>query len=139
VTTRQGRATPGVVLVMAALCLLWLIPTLGILVTSFRTLDAVNSSGWWTVFTSPSEFGQLSAASYRQAWFMGMGFSFLNSLAVTLPAVAIPVVIAGPAAYAFAFLRFRGREALLALIVGLLIVPTRWRWPRCCASTAALA
>jgi ABC-type glycerol-3-phosphate transport system permease component len=53
VTTRQGRATPGVVLVMAALCLLWLIPTLGILVTSFRTLDAVNSSGWWTVFTWP--------------------------------------------------------------------------------------
>lgn len=45
-TTRQGRATPGVVLVMAALCLLWLIPALGILATSFRTLDAVNSSGW---------------------------------------------------------------------------------------------
>ena len=110
---------------MAALCLLWLIPTLGMLITSFRTPDAVNSSGWWTVFTSPSEFGELSAASYRQAWFMGMGFSFRNSLAVTLPAVAIPVVIAGPAAYAFAFLRFRGREALLALIVGLLIVPNQ--------------
>ena len=50
---------------MAALCLLWLIPTLGILVTSFRTLDAVNSSGWWTVFTWPPDLGQLSAASYR--------------------------------------------------------------------------
>jgi alpha-glucoside transport system permease protein len=108
---------------MVALCALWVIPTLGILITSFRTPDAVNSSGWWTVFTSPREFGQLSAASYRQAWSMGMGASFLNSLAVTLPAVAIPVVIAGPAAYAFAFLRFRGRGVLLVLIVGLLVVP----------------
>jgi alpha-glucoside transport system permease protein len=125
VTTRQGRATPAARLVIAALCLLWLIPTLGIVVTSFRTPDAVNSSGWWTVFTSPSDFGQLSAASYRQAWFGGMGASFLNSLAVTLPAVAIPVVIAGPAAYAFAFLRFRGRGVLLVLIVGLLIVPNQ--------------
>jgi alpha-glucoside transport system permease protein len=123
VGTRQGRATAAARLVIAALCLLWVIPTLGILVTSFRTPDAVNSSGWWTVFTSPQELGQLSAASYRQAWFLGMGTSFVNSLAVTLPAVAIPVVIAGPAAYAFAFLRFPGRRVLLALIVGLLIVP----------------
>jgi alpha-glucoside transport system permease protein len=125
VTRRQGRASIAAKLVTAALCALWVIPTLGILITSFRTSDAVNSSGWWTVFTSPSDFGGLSVASYRQAWNMGMGFSFLNSLAVTLPAVAIPVVIAGPAAYAFAFLRFRGREALLALIVGLLIVPNQ--------------
>jgi alpha-glucoside transport system permease protein len=124
-TSRRGRASPAAKLVVVALCLLWVIPTLGILITSFRTPDAVNSSGWWTVFTSPSDLSELSAASYRQAWFMGMGFSFLNSLAVTLPAVAIPVVIAGPAAYAFAFLRFRGREALLALIVGLLIVPNQ--------------
>jgi alpha-glucoside transport system permease protein len=125
VGTRQGRATAAARLVIAALCLLWVIPTLGILVTSFRTPDAVNSSGWWTVFTSPQELGQLSAASYRQAWFLGMGTSFVNSLAVTLPAVAIPVVIAGPAAYAFAFLRFPGRRVLLALIVGLLIVPNQ--------------
>jgi alpha-glucoside transport system permease protein len=96
---------------MAALCLLWLIPTLGILVTSFRTLDAVNSSGWWTVFSWPPDLGQLSAASYRQAWSGGMAVSFLNSLAVTLPAVAIPVMIAGLAAYAFAFLRFRAAES----------------------------
>jgi alpha-glucoside transport system permease protein len=123
VSTRQGRATPVARLVMVALCALWVIPTLGILITSFRTPDAVNSSGWWTVVTSPRELGQLSLASYRQAWYMGMGASFLNSLTVTLPAVAIPVVIAGPAAYAFAFLRFRGRGVLLVLIVGLLVVP----------------
>ncbi len=54
-----------------------------------------------------------------------MAASFLNSLAVTLPAVAIPVVIAGTAAYAFTFLRFPGRDLLFAVIVGLLIVPSQ--------------
>jgi alpha-glucoside transport system permease protein len=125
VIRRQGRASIAATLVMAALCLLWLIPTAGIVITSLRTPDAVNSSGWWTVFRLPLEFSQLSAASYRQALNGGMAASFLNSLAVTLPAVAIPVVIAGMAAYAFTFLEFPGRDLLFGLIVGLLIVPSQ--------------
>jgi alpha-glucoside transport system permease protein len=125
VTRRQGRASIAAKLVMAALCLLWVIPTAGIVITSLRTPDAVNSSGWWTVLRLPLEFGQLSAASYRQALNGGMAASFLNSLAVTLPAVAIPVVIAGMAAYAFTFLEFPGRDLLFGLIVGLLIVPNQ--------------
>jgi alpha-glucoside transport system permease protein len=125
VTRRQGRASIAAKLVMAALCLLWVIPTAGIVITSLRTPDAVNSSGWWTVFRLPLEFSQLSAASYRQALNGGMAASFLNSLAVTLPAVAIPVVIAGMAGYAFTFLEFPGRDLLFGLIVGLLIVPNQ--------------
>ena len=124
-TRRQGRASIAAKLVMAALCLLWVIPTAGIVITSLRTPDAVNSSGWWTVLRLPLEFGQLSAASYRQALNGGMAASFLNSLAVTLPAVAIPVVIAGMAAYAFTLLEFPGRDLLFGLIVGLLIVPNQ--------------
>ena len=122
---RQGRASIAAKLVMVTLCLLWLIPTAGIVITSLRTPDAVNSSGWWTVLRLPLEFGQLSAASYRQALNGGMAASFLNSLAVTLPAVAIPVVIAGMAAYAFTLLEFPGRDLLFGLIVGLLIVPNQ--------------
>ena len=124
-TARRGRASPAAQLVVVALCVLWLVPTIGILLTSVRTPDAVNSSGWWTMFRPPFDPSQLTFASYRQAWNMGMGFSFLNSLAVTLPAVAIPVVIAGTAAYAFTFLRFPGRDALFVVIVGLLIVPNQ--------------
>jgi alpha-glucoside transport system permease protein len=112
-------------LAVVALCVLWLVPAIGILLTSVRTPDAVNSSGWWTIFRLPLDFSQLTFASYRQAWYMGMGFSFLNSLAVTLPAVAIPVVIAGTAGYAFTFLRFPGRDLMFAAIVGLLIVPSQ--------------
>jgi alpha-glucoside transport system permease protein len=125
VRRRQGRASPAAQLVVVALCVLWLVPAIGILLTSVRTPDAVNSSGWWTMFRPPFDASQLSFASYRQAWYMRMGFSFLNSLAVTLPAVVIPVVIAGTAAYAFTFLRFPGRDLLFVVIVGLLIVPSQ--------------
>jgi len=125
VTIRRGRASPAAKLTVVALCVLWLVPAAGILITSVRTPDAVNSSGWWTVFRLPPDLGQFSFASYRQALYMGMGSSFLNSLAVTLPAVVIPVVVAGAAGYAFAFLWFPGRDLLFAVIVGLLIVPNQ--------------
>ena len=124
-TIRQGRASPAARLVVAALCVLWLIPAAGILITSVRTQDAVNSSGWWTVFRLPLDLSQFSFASYRQVLYGGMASSFLNSLAVTLPAVIIPVVVAGTAGYAFAFLRFPGRDLLFAVVVGLLVVPNQ--------------
>ena len=75
---------------LTLLCLLWLIPTAGILVTSFRTSDAVNSSGWWTVLTSPLDTSQYTFTGYRQAWYGGMASSYLNSVAIVLPAVLIP-------------------------------------------------
>jgi alpha-glucoside transport system permease protein len=111
--------------VLLMLCLLWLVPTIGVVVTSFRTLDAVNSSGWWTVITSPLDLTQYTLDNYRQAWTGGMANSFLNSMAVTLPAIAIPILVAGFAAYAFAFMRFRGRDTLFSLVVALLIVPAQ--------------
>jgi alpha-glucoside transport system permease protein len=121
----QGRAGSVVKLVMAVLCVLWLIPTIGISVTSFRTPDAANTSGWWTVITSPLDLDQYTLASYRQVWSGGMANSFLNSLAVTLPAVVIPILVAGFAAYAFTFMTFPGRDLLFSLVVGLLIVPVQ--------------
>jgi len=110
---------------LTLLCLLWLIPTAGILVTSFRTSDAVNSSGWWTVLTSPLDTSQYTFTGYRQAWYGGMASSYLNSVAIVLPAVLIPLLIAGFAAYTFTFMRFRGRMILYTLIVSLLVVPTQ--------------
>ena len=121
----QGRASLVVKFVMAVLCVLWVIPTAGVVVTSFRTVDAVNSSGWWTVLTSPLDLDQYTLASYRQVWSGGMASSFLNSLAVTLPAVVIPILVAGFAAYAFTFMTFPGRDLLFSLMVGLLIVPVQ--------------
>jgi len=112
-------------LVLVVLCLLWLVPTLGIVVTSFRTVDAANSSGWWTVITSPLDLTQYTIDNYRQAWTGGMADSFFNSVAVTLPAIVIPILLAGFAAYAFAFMQFPGRDLLFPIIVALLVVPNQ--------------
>lgn len=120
-----GRASWPARIILIVLCLLWLIPTIGIIVTSFRTADAALSSGWWTVITSPLDFTQWTIANYRDAWTAGMGNSFINSFAVTLPATIIPIMIAAFAAYAFTFMEFPFRDTLFVVIVALLVVPNQ--------------
>jgi len=121
----QGRVSPVVRIVLLVICFLWLVPTIGIVVTSFRTPDAALSSGWWTVITSPLDFTQWTISNYTQAWNGGMGNSFINSLAVTLPATIIPIMIAAFAAYAFTFMEFPFRDTLFVVIVALLVVPNQ--------------
>ncbi|HJW35147.1 MAG TPA: carbohydrate ABC transporter permease [Actinomycetes bacterium] len=112
-------------MVLLVLCLLWVIPTVGIIVTSFRTVDAANTSGWWTVIASPLDFSQYTLTNYREAWGGGMGNAFINSFAVVLPATIIPIMIAAFAAYAFTFMYFPGRDTLFVVVVGLLVVPNQ--------------
>jgi alpha-glucoside transport system permease protein len=121
----QGAATPVVRIALLVICLLWVIPTIGIIVTSFRTVEAANTSGWWTVITSPLDFSQYTIANYRDAWNGGMGNAFINSFAVVLPATVIPIMIAAFAAYAFTFMEFRFRDTLFVVVVGLLVVPNQ--------------
>jgi len=113
---------------MGVLCLLWVIPTFGLLVTSFRTAEGANSSGWWTAIASPFKATQWTLQNYHGALFEGqtpMGIAFINSLAVALPATIIPIMIAAFAAYSFTFMQFRGRDTLFIVIVGLLVVPNQ--------------
>lgn len=118
-----GKAPLWVRIVLALICLAWIVPTLGLIVTSFRTQDAANSSGWWTAFGNPSS---LTFGNYNEVFSKAnMGVAFVNSLAITLPATIIPILIAAFAAYAFTFMVFPGRDLLLILIVGLLVVPTQ--------------
>jgi alpha-glucoside transport system permease protein len=123
--TGTGRATPIVRIVLLVICFLWLVPTIGIIVTSFRTPDEALSSGWWTVITSPLDFTQYTFQNYSQAWNEGMGNAFINSFAVTLPATIIPIMIAAFAAYAFTFMNFPLRDTLFVVVVGLLVVPNQ--------------
>jgi alpha-glucoside transport system permease protein len=103
---------------------LWLIPTIGVLVTSFRPEAAVETTGWWTAFAHLFDSSQWTLENYRQALDTG-GFenAFLNSLAVTIPATVIPITIAAFAAYAFSWMEFRGRYVMFVAVVGLLVVP----------------
>jgi alpha-glucoside transport system permease protein len=111
-------------LVLTVICVLWMIPLLGTFITSFRSLDAVNSSGWWTVFRHPTTM-DLTLDNYQKALTGNahMGRAMINSLAITLPATFIPILIAAFAAYAFTFMEFPGRDVLFLTIVSLLVVP----------------
>jgi len=140
VTTRAARrrtsrsADPGrsgwfTRILLGTLVVLWLVPTVGTMITSFRTLDDVNTSGWWEVLYKPELWSRLTLQNYVDAWNgagasnANMGLSFINSLAIALPATFIPILIAAFAAYAFTFMEFRGRDTLFIIIVSLLVVP----------------
>jgi alpha-glucoside transport system permease protein len=103
---------------------LWLIPTLGVLVTSFRPEALSDRTGWWTALGHPFRGGEWTLENYREALDTG-GFksAFLNSLAVAVPSTVIPVTIAAFAAYAFSWMEFRGRYLMFVLVVGLMVVP----------------
>jgi alpha-glucoside transport system permease protein len=123
----QDARTRGILLVrmgLLALCLLWTIPTIGLLISSFRTRSEVVSSGWWTVLASPLEFTQFTIQNYDQVLFgSGMANAFVNTAVVAVPATVIPIMMAAFAAYAFSWMRFPGREVLFVMFVGLLVVP----------------
>jgi len=111
-------------LVLVLLCLVWMIPLFGTFVTSFRTLDDANKTGWWTIFTHPSTLANLTLDNYKNAIDgSNMGNALINSLAIALPATFIPILVAAFAAYAFTFMEFPGRDFLFLAIVSLLVVP----------------
>ena len=104
--------------------LLWVIPALGVLITSFRPEAAVDATGWWTALPHIFDTSTWTFENYRFALNQG-GFAnaFLNSLAVTIPATVIPITIAAFAAYAFSWMHFRARHLMFVLVVGLMVVP----------------
>jgi alpha-glucoside transport system permease protein len=104
--------------------LLWLVPTAGVLITSFRPEEAVNTTGWWTSFAHLFDPAEWTFQNYRDTLdAQGFENAFLNSLAVTIPATVIPITIAAFAAYAFSWMEFRGRYVMFVAVVGLLVVP----------------
>jgi alpha-glucoside transport system permease protein len=118
---RGGWFVRIIIIVVVAL---WLIPTAGVLITSFRPEALSDRTGWWTTLAHPFRGGEWTLENYRQALDTG-GFksAFLNSLAVAIPSTVIPVTIAAFAAYAFSWMQFRGRYVMFVLVVGLMVVP----------------
>jgi len=111
-------------LVIIITALIWILPSVGLLVTSFRPSADVAASGWWTVFEHPFNFTWQTLENYQEVIVkIGIGKAFLNSLLITIPATIIPILIASFAAYAFAWMEFPGRRLLFIILVGLLVVP----------------
>ncbi len=113
-------ASWGARLTLLFVCFAFTLPTIGLLVSSFRPREDIISSGWWTFLLN---FENFTLSSYEQVLNAGMGDSFVNSLTVAIPATVIPILAAAFAAYAFAWMDFKGREVLFVLFVGLLVVP----------------
>jgi alpha-glucoside transport system permease protein len=101
--------------------LLWLVPTVGLLVASFRNAADNGATGWWTAILHPA---QLTLGSYKNVLDdPDMIQSFWNTALITVPASVLVVIIAAAAAYAFAWIPFRGRDWYFLIVVGLLVVP----------------
>lgn len=120
-----GRANWLLESVVVLLCVLWLIPTVGLLITSIRYPDDANHTGWWTWFASPLQSTMENYSAVLTNDTNPMGPAFINSLTVTVPATVIPILLAAFAAYAFTFMRFPGRDFLFIIVVGLLVIPNQ--------------
>ncbi|MET7705142.1 carbohydrate ABC transporter permease [Micromonospora sp. NPDC005413] len=112
-------------LVSIVIAVVWTIPTFGLLISSLRPEDEIKTTGWWTAFTNP----QFTLENYQQVLFGRSSSSgqlasyFINSLAITIPSVLFPLAFAALAAYALAWINFRGRDWLYIAIFALQIVP----------------
>jgi alpha-glucoside transport system permease protein len=123
---RRAFSSPVATLLVLALAIVWTIPTIGLAVTSIRPAGDVADTGWWTWFTHPG----VTLDNYQTVLIEG-GFGvsgglfpyLVNSLAITIPAVVLPLAFASMAAYALAWVRFRGSDVIFFVIFALQVVP----------------
>ena len=105
------------------IALLWTIPTFGLAITSFRPQRDILTSGWWTFLSNPT----VTLDNYRTVLSTtgsgGLGSYFVNSFVIVIPSVIIPISLAALAAYAFAWIDFKGRNLLFIMVFALQIVP----------------
>jgi ABC-type glycerol-3-phosphate transport system permease component len=119
IAARTGGGALRIFLIVIAL--LWLIPTFGLLVESFRDPAQYANGGWWEAIVHPA---QLTATNYEALLQNStITSSFLNTVYITVPATILVVLIGSAAGYACARVEFPGRDALSLVGVGLLVIP----------------
>jgi alpha-glucoside transport system permease protein len=105
---------------LLAISVIWLVPTVGLAITSIRPRDQIQATGWWTTF---NDFAftlhnyELVLENAR------MGSSFVSSVVITVPSTILPLFIGAAAAYAFSWIKFPFRDTIFLLIVALMVVP----------------
>ena len=122
---KRRLTSPSATVASLVIAVVWTLPTFGLLISSFRPEELIKTTGWWTIFQNPG----FTLENYREVLFSAsvsspqLGAYFVNSLAITIPATLFPLVIASMAAYAFAWIPFKGSNALFIFIFALQIVP----------------
>jgi alpha-glucoside transport system permease protein len=124
--TAAGRAVAAlnrtaIHVFLALIGLIWLVPTLGLLVTSFRPRADIQSTGWWDIFNLHLTLDNYSQVLQAQ----GMLQAFLNTVFIAVPSTLLPLAICAMAAYAFSWMRFPFRDTLFLIVIGLLMVPVQ--------------
>jgi len=118
---RLGSAFVQAVLTIIAL--VWLLPTIGLFVSSLRSVEDNNSAGWWKILTVPS---QLTIQNYRKILSNHeLTHALLNTVLITVPTTVLLVAVASLAAYSFAWMDFPARDWIFLVVVGLLVVPVQ--------------
>jgi alpha-glucoside transport system permease protein len=119
---KKTLSSPWASLAAVVIAVMWTIPTIGLLISSFRPEDDVKSSGWWTILSNPT----FTLDNYRevvQGSDVKLSTYFVNTIVITIPSVLIPLSLAVIAAYAFSWMKFPGRDFLFVCIFALQIVP----------------
>jgi alpha-glucoside transport system permease protein len=114
-----GKAPVHLILIVVGL--LWLVPTLGLFLTSLVAPTEVNSTGWWEIFSKPS---LATFENYQEIWKdENIRSAFWTTVWIALGGTFVPIIVASLAGYAFAWLEFPGRDWLFVLVIALLVVP----------------
>ena len=120
---KKKLTSPWASLVAVVIAVLWTLPTLGLAISSLRPERQVKTTGWWTFFSDP----QITLDNYRAVLSStgsgALGSYFVNSFVIVLPSVIIPISLAALAAYAFAWIDFKGKSLLFVAVFALQIVP----------------
>ena len=120
--TKKRLTSKGATIASLIIAVLWTIPTFGLLITSLRPQGEITRSGWWEVFVK----WDFTIENYETVLANpDLVASIVNSIAISLPATVIPLVIASLAAYAFAWIDFKGKDILFVLMFTLQIVPVQ--------------
>ena len=117
---RAVAKTPFQIL-LAGIGLLWLVPTIGLFITSLLPNSVTSAAGWWKIFAHPSE---ATFANYSHlVHTAGLTAALKTTAYVAFGNTALVVVVAALAGYAFAWLDFPGRDWFFVIVIGLLVVP----------------
>ena len=114
-----GRSPVHILLVV--LGVLWLVPTIGLFLTSLLSAEDYLEGGWWQVFSEP---GRLTFENYSAIFDNEViTSSLVTTIWIAIGGTLLPILVGALAGYAFAWLEFPGRDWLFVIVIALLVVP----------------
>jgi len=120
VDSKTRLSSPAASVIAIVIAIAWTLPTAGLLITSLRPSSDSKKTGWWNIFVNPS----FTLENYQTVLGQkSLGMNLINSFVITIPGVIIPIILALLAAYAFAWIEFKGRDILFAGVFALQVVP----------------